>query len=152
MTALEREYLTLWIASDFAALLVQEMPAQVEALKSLTAEIDCACARGAGQAPPREAPVLTAEEESFLSAISAPENAHIFSLEAVSKAYANTTRLRPDMTDLEREHLALLIANDLALLLAQEHPVQAEALLQLVADIERASMLWVSAWAKGAQT
>ncbi len=56
------------------------------------------------------------------------------------------------MTDLEREHLALLIANDLALLLAQEHPVQAEALLQLVADIERASMLWVSAWAKGAQT
>lgn len=39
--------------------------------------------------PPRAVPVLTAEEEAFLSAISAPENAHIFSLEAVSKAFAH---------------------------------------------------------------
>jgi uncharacterized protein (DUF433 family) len=48
--------------------------------------------------PPRVVPHLTAEEESFLSAISAPENAHHFSLEAVSKAFANSNRLRPDMT------------------------------------------------------
>lgn len=44
-------------------------------------------------------PTLTAEEEAFLSAISAPENAHIFSLEAVSKAYAHTKRLSTDMTE-----------------------------------------------------
>ena len=45
MTALEREYLTLWIANDLSARLVQEMPEQSEALKALTAEIECACAR-----------------------------------------------------------------------------------------------------------
>lgn len=101
------------------------------------------------QTTTRVVPTLTAEQEALWAAISAPENAHIFSLEAVSKAYANTTRLRPDMTDLEREHLALLIANDLAALLAQEQPEQAEALLELVVDVERASALWVSAWAKG---
>jgi hypothetical protein len=100
---------------------------------------------------PRAAPALTAEEESFLSAISAAENAHIFSLEAVSKAYANTTRLRPDMTDLEREHLALLIANDLTALLTRELPEQSDALLALVTEIESASITWVSAWAKGAK-
>ena len=50
---------------------------------------------------------------------------------------------------LERAHLALMIANDLVMLLAQEPPEQAEALLQLVVDVERASALWVSAWAKG---
>lgn len=48
--------------------------------------------------PPRVVPVLTAEEESFLSAISAPENAHRFSLEAVARRFAQTKRLRPDMT------------------------------------------------------
>ena len=65
------------------------------------------------------------------------------------------------MTRHQRQHLALLIANDLALLLAreiaddttallvQEMPQQSDALLRLVADIERASALWVSAWAKG---
>lgn len=62
---------------------------------------------------------------------------------------------------LEREHLALMIANDLAFLLAQEladditamlvreMPAQSDALLGLVDDIERASARWVSAWAKG---
>ena len=53
--------------------------------------------------------------------------------------------------ELEREHLTILIANDLVMLLAQEPPEQAEALLQLVVDIERASALWVSAWEKGAK-
>jgi hypothetical protein len=65
------------------------------------------------------------------------------------------------MTRHQREHLALLIANDLALLLAreiadditallvQEMPQQSDALLGLVADIERASALWVGAWANG---
>ena len=53
------------------------------------------------------------------------------------------------MSRLERDHLILMIANDLARMLAQEQPAQAEALLQLVADIERASTLWVSAWLKG---
>lgn len=59
--------------------------------------------------------------------------------------------MRTDMTalELEREHLTILIANDLVMLLAQEPPEQAEALLQLVVDVERASALWVSAWAKG---
>ena len=56
------------------------------------------------------------------------------------------------MTELEREHLALLIANDLAALLTRELPEQNDALLALVTEIERASMLWVSAWAKGKQT
>lgn len=57
--------------------------------------------------------------------------------------------MRTDMTALERDHLVLMIANDLALLLAQEQPAQAEALLELVVAVERASMSWVSAWAKG---
>jgi hypothetical protein len=57
----------------------------------------------------------------------------------------------PGLTALERESLALLIANDFAALLAQEQPEQAEALLELVADVERASALWGSAWAKGAK-
>ena len=52
------------------------------------------------------------------------------------------------MTKLDRDHLVLMIANDLARMLAQVQPAQAEALLQLVADIERASTLWVSAWLK----
>ena len=143
MTALEREYLTLWIASDFAALLVQEMPAQVEALKSLTAEIDCACARGAGQAPPREAPVLTAEEESFLSAISAPENAHLFSLDAVSNAFAHTKKLRPDMTPQQREALTFFIAHDIAGLLLHECG-QRDAFEALMTELERGTKKWVA--------
>lgn len=65
------------------------------------------------------------------------------------------------MTQHQREHLVLLIANDLAFLLAQEladditamlvreMPAQSDALLSLVDDIDRASMKWVSAWAKG---
>ena len=53
------------------------------------------------------------------------------------------------MTKLDRDHLVLMLANDLARMLAQEQPEQAEALLQLVVDVERASALWVSAWAKG---
>jgi hypothetical protein len=55
------------------------------------------------------------------------------------------------MTPHQRDHLVLLIANDFAVLLAQEQPEQAEALLELVADVERASALWGSAWAKGAK-
>ena len=57
--------------------------------------------------------------------------------------------MRTDMTKLDRDHLVLMLANDLARMLAQEQPEQAEALLQLVVDVERASALWVSAWAKG---
>lgn len=65
------------------------------------------------------------------------------------------------MKKTERDHLVLLIANDFALLLAQEiadditallvreMPAQSDALLSLVDDIERASALWVSTWAKG---
>lgn len=58
--------------------------------------------------PPRVVPTLTTEEEAFLSAISAPENKHLFSLEAVSKAYAHTKRLRPDMTEPHQRTRALL--------------------------------------------
>jgi hypothetical protein len=69
--------------------------------------------------------------------------------------------MRTGMARLDPEHLTLLIANDLAFLLAQEladditamlvreMPAQSDALLSLVDDIERASALWVSAWAKG---
>ena len=39
---------------------------------------------------------------------------------------------------LEREHLILLIANDLTGLLAQEQPAQTEALMHLAAELERA--------------
>lgn len=42
---LAREYLALGIAGDLAELLAQEMPAQREALKALTPEIERACAR-----------------------------------------------------------------------------------------------------------
>lgn len=94
--------------------------------------------------PPREVPVLTAAEEAFLSAISAPENAHIFSLEAVSKAYAHTKRLRPDMTALEREYLTLWIANDLSARLVEEMPEQSEALKALTAEIECACARWLN--------
>ena len=59
-------------------------------------------------APPREVPTLTAEEEAFLSAISAPENAHIFSLDSVSKAYAHTKRLSTDMTEPHQRTRSLL--------------------------------------------
>ena len=55
------------------------------------------------------------------------------------------------MTPHQRDHLVLLIANDFAVLLAQEQTEQFDALLQLVIEIECASMRWVSAWAKGAQ-
>lgn len=51
------------------------------------------------------------------------------------------------MTALERERLVLLIANDLATLLAQEQPKQLEAFKALVAALERACALWVGAWA-----
>lgn len=95
-------------------------------------------------APPREVPTLTAEEEAFLSAISAPKNKHFFSLEAVSKAYANTKRLRPAMTPLEREYLTLWIANDLSARLVQEMPEQSEALKALTAEIECACARWLS--------
>lgn len=69
--------------------------------------------------------------------------------------------MRTDMTALERNHLVLMIANDLALLLSREiadditallvqkMPAQSDALLSLVADIESASARWVGAWAKG---
>ena len=56
----------------------------------------------------RAVPTLTAEEESFLSAISAPENAHLFSLEAVSNAFAHTKKLRPVMTLPHQRTRALL--------------------------------------------
>ncbi len=51
---------------------------------------------------------------------------------------------------LERAHLALMIANDLVMLLAQEPPEQAEAMLELAVEIEFATMAWVIAWEKGA--
>ena len=48
--------------------------------------------------PPRVVPHLTAEQEALWAAISAPENAHIFSLEAVSKAFAHINVESTDMT------------------------------------------------------
>lgn len=45
----------------------------------------------------------------------------------------------PGMTELEREHLILLIANDLASLLCRE-PAQSEAFEALMAELERASV------------
>ena len=91
----------------------------------------------------RVLPTLSAEEEAFLSAISAPQNAHIFSLEAVSKAYANTKRLSTDMTKTEREYLTLWIANDLASLLLNE-PGQSEQFKALMTELEHETREWVA--------
>ena len=151
--------------------------------------------------PPRVVPHLTAEQEALWAAISAPENAHIFSLEAVSKAFAHinvestdmtahipaaapklrkvpklTTgqialhggisknahlfsldavsksfahpkQLRPEMTDLERKYLILWIANDLTLLLASEGAEQDEAFKALAVELECACARWLNAGA-----
>ena len=50
------------------------------------------------QTTTRVVPTLTAEQEALWAAISAPENAHIFSLEAVGKAFAHINVENTDMT------------------------------------------------------
>jgi hypothetical protein len=60
------------------------------------------------QTTPRVVPTLTAEEEAVFSAISAPENAHIFTKEAARKAFAHIKRLSTDMTEPHQRTRALL--------------------------------------------
>jgi hypothetical protein len=56
------------------------------------------------------------------------------------------------MTELEREHRVLMIANHLASLLCRE-PAQSEAFEALMAELERACASWLRTGAKvGAQT
>ena len=92
---------------------------------------------------PRAVPTLTAKEEAFLSAISAPENAHLFSLDAVSNAFAHTKKLRPDMTPQQREALTFFIAHDIAGLLLHECG-QRDAFEALMTELERGTKKWVA--------
>jgi len=120
MTPHQREHFALVIAYSFAHLLERELPEQAEALAYLTADIKCAGAR-------------------WFDAWMQERTAYLRKKSADADAAAA----------LERERLALLIANDLVALLTRELPERAEALLELVVDIDRASARWVSAWAKG---
>ena len=92
---------------------------------------------------PQVVPTLTAEQEALWAAISAPENAHIFSLDAVSNAFAHTKKLRPDMTPQQREALTFFIAHDIAGLLLHECG-QRDAFEALMTELERGTKKWVA--------
>ena len=77
--------------------------------------------------------------------------ASVGSSQATTAAVDNSAPLatRPQSTYKSGNVVQTSGATSITAMLVREMPAQSDALLSLVDDIDRASMKWVSAWAKG---